>query len=198
MIYTMRLICAFTFLAVGAEAMAMSPLADYGYDCARDVSRCKRAALSTIPSSMAGMKIAFRQRDGGESAKALGIGFGGPNAVQLIGTFAINNFAGLGGGLARIYRVGSAFAGLGIDQQGTLFFLGGSSPKHMAVLATFGLDNWPVAIAVESEKLTIIPSAGPWPIDAEAGGAFQIEGLGFNSAAPMGARVTIEYLAVSQ
>ena len=52
---------------------------------------------------MAGMKIAFGQRDGGESAmnvaKGLGIGFGGPTAVHLIGTFAINNFGGLGGGL---------------------------------------------------------------------------------------------------
>lgn len=32
-------------------------------------------------------------------AKGLGIGFGGPTAVHLIGTFAINNFGGLGGGL---------------------------------------------------------------------------------------------------
>ncbi len=40
--------------------------------------------LATIPSSMAGMKIAFGQRDGGES---------------LLGTFAIPNFGGFGGGL---------------------------------------------------------------------------------------------------
>ncbi|HEY9775056.1 MAG TPA: hypothetical protein V6C81_14930 [Planktothrix sp.] len=77
-------------------------LADFGYDTARDISRVV-TALSTIPSSMAGMKIAFGQRDGGESAmnvaKGLGIGFGGPTAVHLIGTFAINNFGGLGGGL---------------------------------------------------------------------------------------------------
>ena len=77
-------------------------LADYGYDTARDISRVV-TALSTIPSSLAGMKIAFGQRDGGESAmnvaKGLGIGFGGPTAVHLIGTFAINNYGGLGGGL---------------------------------------------------------------------------------------------------
>ena len=77
-------------------------MADYGYDTARDISRVV-TALSTIPSSMAGMKIAFGQRDGGESAmnvaKGLGIGFGGPTAVHLLGTFAINNFGGLGGGL---------------------------------------------------------------------------------------------------
>ena len=77
-------------------------LADYGYDTARDISRVV-TALSTIPSSLAGMKIAFGQRDGGEAAmnvaKGLGIGFGGPTAVHLIGTFAINNYGGLGGGL---------------------------------------------------------------------------------------------------
>lgn len=77
-------------------------LADYGYDTARDVSRVV-TALSTVPSSLAGMKIAFGQRDGGEAAmnvaKGLGIGFGGPTAVHLIGTFAINNYGGLGGGL---------------------------------------------------------------------------------------------------
>jgi hypothetical protein len=77
-------------------------MADFGYDTARDISRVV-TALSTIPSSMAGMKIAFGSRDGGESAmnvaKGLGIGFGGPTAVHLIGTFAINNFGGLGGGL---------------------------------------------------------------------------------------------------
>ena len=77
-------------------------LADYSYDTARDVSRVV-TALSTVPSSLAGMKIAFGQRDGGEAAmnvaKGLGVGFGGPTAVHLIGTFAINNFGGLGGGL---------------------------------------------------------------------------------------------------
>lgn len=77
-------------------------LADYGYDTARDISRVV-TALSTVPSSLAGMKIAFGQRDGGESAmnvaKGLGVGFGGPTAVHLIGTFAINNYGGLGGGL---------------------------------------------------------------------------------------------------
>ncbi|MBX9939986.1 MAG: hypothetical protein K2Y32_12070 [Candidatus Obscuribacterales bacterium] len=77
-------------------------LADYGYDTARDISRVV-TALSTVPSSLAGMKIAFGQRDGGEAAmnvaKGLGIGFGGPTAVHLIGTFAINNYGGLGGGL---------------------------------------------------------------------------------------------------
>lgn len=84
------------------QSNEVGQLADYGYDTARDISRVV-TALSTIPSSMAGMKIAFGQRDGGESAmnvcRGLGIGFGGPTAVHLLGTFAINNFGGLGGGL---------------------------------------------------------------------------------------------------
>ena len=48
------------------------------------------------------MRYELGQRDGGESAmnvaKGLGIGFGGPTAVHLMGTFSINNFGGLGGG----------------------------------------------------------------------------------------------------
>lgn len=84
------------------QSNEVGQLADYGYDAARDVSRVV-TALSTVPSSLAGMKIAFGQADGGESAmnvaKGLGVGFGGPTAVHLIGTFAINNYGGLGGGL---------------------------------------------------------------------------------------------------
>ena len=84
------------------QSNEVGQMADFGYDTARDVSRVV-TAVSTVPSSLAGMKIAFGQRDGGESAmnvaKGLGIGFGGPTAVHLIGTFAINNFGGLGGGL---------------------------------------------------------------------------------------------------
>src|ERR1700761_2046800 len=84
------------------QSNEVGQLADYGYDTARDISRVV-TALSTIPSSLAGMKIAFAQRDGSEAAmnvaKGLGVGFGGPTAVHLIGTFAINNFGGLGGGL---------------------------------------------------------------------------------------------------
>ena len=84
------------------QSNEVGQLADFGYDTARDISRVV-TALSCVPSSLAGMKIAFAQRDGGESAmnvcKGLGIGFGGPTAIHLLGTFAINNFGGLGGGL---------------------------------------------------------------------------------------------------
>ncbi len=40
------------------QANEVGMLADYGYDSARDISRVV-TALSTVPSSMAGMKIAF-------------------------------------------------------------------------------------------------------------------------------------------
>ena len=84
------------------QSNEVGQLADFAYDTARDISRVV-TALSTVPSSLAGMKIAFGQRDGGEAAmnvaKGLGVGFGGPTAVHLIGTFAINNYGGLGGGL---------------------------------------------------------------------------------------------------
>jgi hypothetical protein len=84
------------------QSNEVGQIADFGYDEARDISRVV-TALSTVPSSLAGMKIAFGQSDGGDSAmnvaKGLGIGFGGPTAVHLLGTFAINNFGGLGGGL---------------------------------------------------------------------------------------------------
>ncbi|MBK9622851.1 MAG: hypothetical protein IPO31_27050 [Candidatus Obscuribacter sp.] len=49
------------------QSNEVGQLADYGYDTARDISRVV-TALSTIPSSLAGMKIAFGQRDGGEAA----------------------------------------------------------------------------------------------------------------------------------
>ncbi len=79
-------------------------LSDYGYDTARDISRVF-TALATIPSAMAGLKVACGATGGdpcGGSihvAKGLAIAFCGPTAMHLIGTFAINNFGGLGGGL---------------------------------------------------------------------------------------------------
>src|SRR5271154_7387169 len=44
------------------QSNEVGQMADFGYDSARDISRVV-TALSTIPSSMAGMKIAFGQRD---------------------------------------------------------------------------------------------------------------------------------------
>ena len=79
-------------------------MSDYGYDWARDCSRVA-TALSTIPSVWAGTKIAWGHNDGalGNPVRyiltGLAVTFGGPTAIHLIGSFAINNFVGLGGGL---------------------------------------------------------------------------------------------------
>ena len=81
-------------------------ISDYGYDLARDCCRVI-TALSTIPAAMAGAKIvhsfAYEGNAMGNATRgiltALAVTFGGPTAVHLIGTFAINNFGGLGGGL---------------------------------------------------------------------------------------------------
>ncbi len=83
-------------------------ISDYGYDLARDCCRVI-TALSTIPASMAGAKIvhsfAYEGNAMGNATRgiltALAVTFGGPIAVHLIGTFAINNFGGLGGGAVR-------------------------------------------------------------------------------------------------
>jgi hypothetical protein len=81
-------------------------IADYGYDTARDCCRVI-TALSTIPASMAGAKIVFSFAYEGNAMgnasrgifTALAVTFGFPTVIHLLGTFAINNFGGLGGGL---------------------------------------------------------------------------------------------------
>jgi hypothetical protein len=79
-------------------------MADYGYDFARDCGRVA-TAITTIPCTWAGVKIAWGHNDGaiGNPARyiftGLAVTFGGPTAVHLISSFAINNFGGLGGGL---------------------------------------------------------------------------------------------------
>jgi hypothetical protein len=86
------------------QANEVGQMADYGYDFARDYGRVA-TALSTIPFTWAGVKIAFGHQDGALFNPAryvftgLGVTFGGPTIIHLLGTFAINNFGGLGGGL---------------------------------------------------------------------------------------------------
>ena len=88
------------------QANEVGMIADYGYDLARDCSRVI-TALSTIPAAMAGAKIvhnfAYEGNAMGNATRgiftALAVTFGGPTVVHLLGTFAINNFGGLGGGL---------------------------------------------------------------------------------------------------
>jgi hypothetical protein len=86
------------------QANEVGQMGDYGYDVARDCSRVA-TALSTIPFTWAGAKIAFGHKDGALFNPAryvftgLGITFGGPTIIHLLATFAINNYGGLGGGL---------------------------------------------------------------------------------------------------
>lgn len=86
------------------QSNEVGQLGDYGYDLARDCSRVA-TALSTIPSVYAGTKIAFGHNDGalGNPVRyvftGMSVTLGGPTIVHLLGTFAINNFGGLGGGL---------------------------------------------------------------------------------------------------
>ncbi|MBX9939385.1 MAG: VWA domain-containing protein [Candidatus Obscuribacterales bacterium] len=75
-------------------------LADYGYDTARDIVRC----LSVI-ALIIGIGLAFGILKSAGSIKprlalkALTIALLLPGAVHLLGTWAINNYGGLGGGL---------------------------------------------------------------------------------------------------
>lgn len=88
------------------QANEVGMVADYGYDMARDIGRVL-TALSTVPAALAGAKVAHSySQEGnaiGNQVRAVGTGltvaFGGPTAIHLLGTFAINNFGGLGGGL---------------------------------------------------------------------------------------------------
>ncbi|HEY9730909.1 MAG TPA: hypothetical protein V6C89_03305 [Drouetiella sp.] len=88
------------------QSNEVGQISDYGYDMARDCCRVI-TALSTIPATMAGAKIvhnfAYEGNAMGNATRgiltALAVTFGFPTAIHLIGTFAINNFGGLGGGL---------------------------------------------------------------------------------------------------
>jgi hypothetical protein len=86
------------------QANEIGMMGSFGYDTARDISRVA-TAFSTIPCSWAGCKIIFGHNDGAVMnpvryvLTGLSVGFGGPISVHLLGTFAINNFGGLGGGL---------------------------------------------------------------------------------------------------
>jgi hypothetical protein len=85
------------------QANQVGEMARYGCDVGRDGSRVA-TALSTIPFTWAGTKLAFNHNDGALFNPAryvftgLGITFGGPTTVHLLATFAINNYCGLGGG----------------------------------------------------------------------------------------------------
>lgn len=79
------------------QSNVVGQLADFGYDCARDMSR-----LLTIFSALAAVVLAFyslRLRRRRCDFKTVAMAAAVPLAVHLIGTFVVNNFGGLGGGL---------------------------------------------------------------------------------------------------
>ncbi|MBS1992768.1 MAG: hypothetical protein JSS83_19760 [Cyanobacteria bacterium SZAS LIN-3] len=82
------------------QSSEVGQLADYGYDRARDTARMLTAAslLLAIVVSLAflrGRKAVGRS----DVAKAVALVFVVPIIVHMMGTFAVNNFGGLGGGL---------------------------------------------------------------------------------------------------
>ncbi len=75
-------------------------LADFGYDTARDISRMMTALAFLISIGIAISSIRSRKELGSvEVGKAVAIMLLVPTAVHLVGTFMINNYGGLGGGL---------------------------------------------------------------------------------------------------
>ncbi len=77
-------------------------LADYGYDTARDISRVITALSWLVSIPLGIMLIRSRRRTGTTTftlAKGIALAISVPTAVHLLGTFMINNYGGLGGGL---------------------------------------------------------------------------------------------------
>jgi hypothetical protein len=84
------------------QSNELGQLADFGYDNARDVSRVC-TALSFVVSIIFGF-WSRRKRNGQPPGVSMwmlviGLAFGVATMVHLVGTFLINNFGGLGGGL---------------------------------------------------------------------------------------------------
>jgi hypothetical protein len=75
-------------------------LADYGYDTARDFSRACTLASMLISLIVAGVFLRSRRTiNRMDIAKVAALTMLVPFTVHVIGTFRINNFGGLGGGL---------------------------------------------------------------------------------------------------
>lgn len=75
-------------------------LADYSYDTARDISRLVTCLSLIISIFVAAWFLRSRKENTGSAiAKAVALVFLVPTVAHLMGTFMINNFGGLGGGL---------------------------------------------------------------------------------------------------
>ncbi len=84
------------------QSNEVGQLADYGYDTARDLVRllCSLSLMLAIPVGI----LLLRTRKGKSHAKyaiakVIALVIAVPVSIHLIGTFLINNFGGLGGGL---------------------------------------------------------------------------------------------------
>jgi hypothetical protein len=82
------------------QANEVGMLSEYGYDTARDISRLVTLASLIISIVIATIFLRGRKtRTPGIMVKVVLMLFAVPTAVHLLGTFMINNFGGLGGGL---------------------------------------------------------------------------------------------------
>jgi len=82
------------------QSNSVGQLADYGYDCARDIARLLTAASSLLAIIVSVVFLRGRRKiSTSDIAKAVTLMLAVPTIVHLMGTFIINNFGGLGGGL---------------------------------------------------------------------------------------------------
>ena len=81
------------------QSNAVGQLADFGYDTARDISRVVTALSALVAAMVVVLKLRGKKLTVTRSLKAIAVLIGVPLVVHLVGTFAINNFGGLGGGL---------------------------------------------------------------------------------------------------
>jgi hypothetical protein len=83
------------------QSNEVGQLADYGYDCARDITRLL-TALSALVAVILGLYHVRSRKANSISVSRLKVAalvVAIPAVVHLLGTFVINNFGGLGGGL---------------------------------------------------------------------------------------------------
>lgn len=82
------------------QSNEVGSLADFGYDTARDISRVVTALSFLLAFAVAGFFLkSARERTGARIGKAVILVITTPTIVHIVGTFMINNFGGLGGGL---------------------------------------------------------------------------------------------------
>ncbi len=83
------------------QSNEVGSLADYGYDTARDMSRAITLIVTVINSlfCLKNAYLSIKRNDKPGLGKSIALFIIVPTVVHLFGTFLINNFGGLGGGL---------------------------------------------------------------------------------------------------